>query len=72
MQTNFLVINTFFQHKYVYKYTRVMERRGEKSIIDYALINRVCRKDIEDVRARRGSEINSGHCLLEVKAKISQ
>lgn len=40
IQINFLVTNSFFQHKQVHKYFRVVISRNENSIIDYVIINR--------------------------------
>lgn len=71
VQNNLLVMNSFFKHKDVHKYTREVPSRGEKSIIDYVLINRNSRREIRDVRVIRGPEINSDHYLLKAKTTIS-
>lgn len=65
-----IVANTFFQHKEIHKYTREVKSRGEKSIIDYVLINRGNRKEVVDVRVRRGPEIYSDHYLLEAVMRM--
>lgn len=66
---NLIITNTFFEHKEIHKYTREEISRGEKSIIDYILIERDNRSIITDVRVRRGAEINSDHYLLLAKTK---
>lgn len=33
-----MILNTIYQQKEIYKYTRVARRRNEKSIMDYILI----------------------------------
>ena len=69
-----IVTNTFFQHREIHKYTREVKSRGEKSIIDYVLINRSNRKEVIDVRVRRGAEIYSDHYLLkaEIRMKVQE
>lgn len=70
LQNNLLVMNTFFKHKDIHKYTREVKSRNEKSIIDYVLIDRDWRKRINDVRVLRGAEIGSDHYLLRAKTTI--
>lgn len=70
MQNDLVVMNSFFQHRDVHKYTREVKSRNERSIIDYVVINRSSRHEIMDVRVRRGPEINSDHYLVVAKTKI--
>ena len=35
-----IVANTFYKHRDIHKYTRVEASRGERSIIDYILVER--------------------------------
>lgn len=65
-------MNTFFKHKHIDKCTRAMKSKGEKYVIDYALINRPYRKDIEDVRVIRGPKINSDHYFVRVMTTIKE
>lgn len=69
-----IVTNTFSRHKEIHKYTRMVKSRDEKLIIDYVLINRGNRKEIVDVRVRRGSEIYSAHYLLkaDIRTEIGE
>lgn len=69
--TNDMIIgNSMFKHREIHKYTRVMESRNEKSIIDYIITRRESKKNLLDVKARRGPEIYSDHYLIEGKIKV--
>nr|CAH7747709.1 unnamed protein product [Callosobruchus chinensis] len=70
VENNFIVTNTFFDHKYIHKITREVTSRKEASIIDYVLISRNFRKDVLDVRVKRGPEIGSDHYMLAAKLKL--
>jgi hypothetical protein len=59
-----IVANTFYEHKEIHKYTREEPSRGEKSIIDYIVVERGNRNAIKDVKVKRGFEIGSDHYLL--------
>jgi len=64
-----LVGNTWFEHKEIHKYTRVVTSRNEKSIIDLILIEKAEKSKLIDVRVKRGSEIGSDHYLVEAQLK---
>lgn len=64
-----VVANTFFEHRDIHKYTRRGKNETEKSIIDYILTERRNRRDVIDVRVRRGAEIFSDHYLLVAKIR---
>lgn len=66
---NLIITNTFYQHKEIHKYTREQQNRGEKSIIDYIIVQKEERKNILDVRVKRGAEIYSDHYLVIGKIK---
>ena len=66
---NYIITNTFYQHKEIHKFTRVEVSRNEKSIIDYILVERENRRNVIDVKVRRSAEINSDHYLLVAKVK---
>lgn len=70
VENNLIVTNTFYKHKNIHKYTREVTSRKERSIIDFVLINRSCRKEILDVKVRRGPEIYSDHYLVVAKVRI--
>lgn len=59
-----IITNTFFKHKDIHKFTRVQPSRGERSIINYVLVERVRRSIVRDVRVKRSFEIHSDHLLL--------
>uniref|UniRef100_A0A1Y1M3Z3 Reverse transcriptase domain-containing protein n=1 Tax=Photinus pyralis TaxID=7054 RepID=A0A1Y1M3Z3_PHOPY len=67
---NLIITNTFYAHKDIHKYTREVRSRGERSIIDYIIIDRYHRKEIMDTRVYRGSEIYSDHYLVMSKMKV--
>lgn len=52
-------------------FTRVVENRKAKSIIDYVLIHKGHRSEILDVvRVKRGPELFSDHYMLLAKVRI--
>ncbi|KAK5649396.1 hypothetical protein RI129_000425 [Pyrocoelia pectoralis] len=69
-ENNLIIMNTFFIHKDIHKYTREAPSRNEKSIIDYIVINKSFRKEIKDVKVRRGAEIYSDHYLVIAKIHL--
>lgn len=66
---NMIVTNTYYEHKDIHKYTRQGKGKNDRSIIDYILTERNNRKDVLDVRVRRGPEIYTDHYLLGAKIK---
>ena len=66
IRNNLKIANTFFKHKNIHKWTRVVENeyRNEKSIIDYIIVNNHLFYSTNDVRVRRGAEIFSDHFLV--------
>ncbi|XP_031358768.1 uncharacterized protein LOC116182371 [Photinus pyralis] len=71
VDNNLIITNTFYKHKEIHKFTREVESRNEKSIIDYILINREYRKEIIDVKVKRGPEIYSDHYLVVAKSRLA-
>lgn len=67
-----IITNTYYKHKEIHKYTRAEPSRKEKSLIDYILVERENRTTIQDVRVKRGSEINSDHHLLVATIKENE
>lgn len=72
LNNNLIATNTFFAHKEIHKYTREVRSRNEKSIIDYILINQRYKKEVKDIRVRRGPEIYTDHYLVMAKICISE
>ncbi|KAJ8950887.1 hypothetical protein NQ318_011188 [Aromia moschata] len=69
MNFDLIIANTLFTHKEIHKYTREEKGRGEKSIIDYIIVERENKDMITDARVKRGSDIGSDHYLLIGKIK---
>lgn len=51
---NLIVVNTFYKHKDIRKYTRQMPSRNKKSIIDYSLVDKDKRKEALYATLKRG------------------
>jgi len=65
---NLKIINTFFKHKEIHKFT--WKARRHKSIIDYFITNRKTSKVIQDIKVYRNNEIGSDHYLLCAKVNF--
>lgn len=72
IDNDFVITNTKFKHKDIHKFTREEINRGEKSIIDYILINRENWKYVKDCKVIRQAEIGSDHYLLKTVLKYNQ
>ena len=59
------IINSFYKHKDIYKFT--WEECGCKSIIHYAIVNKLIWPHIWDTRVYRGAELDTDHYLLIFK-----
>src|SRR5699024_2750556 len=64
-----IIANTFHEHKEIHKIAREVRSRGEKSIIDYIIMERGSRKLIKDTNITRSAEIFSDHYLLTAKVE---
>lgn len=62
------IMNGYFNHKDIHKYTWREIARNRKSIIDYLIVRQQTNMEILDVRAYRGPDCGSDHYL--VKSKI--
>jgi exonuclease III len=58
------IMNTYFQHRDVHKYTWYRETCGQKSLIDLAIVSAALRAQVMDVRVRRGAELSTDHHLV--------
>jgi hypothetical protein len=67
-QNNLRIMNGFFQHRDIHKYTWSQHTKNLRSIIDYVITKQNKRIKIQDTRACRGATCGSDHHL--VKAKI--
>lgn len=62
------ITNTFFRKRDIHKYT--WTARGQRSLIDYVLVNNKMKSLVQDVRVFRGSEIGSDHFLVIAEVKL--
>ena len=67
-----LVMNSWFQHKDIYKCTWVCPGRDLKSITDYFVVRRDTRVRVKDVKVVRGAHVSSDHCLLMMKMSMGR
>ena len=65
-----LVMNSWFQHKDIHKFTWVCPGRDLKSIIDYFVVRRDTRVRVKDVKVVRGADASSDHYLLLMKMSM--
>ena len=61
------IMNGFFQHRNVHRYTWTQTTRQLASIIDYVIIKQHTHIKPQDVRVYRGAECGSDHFLVIVK-----
>ena len=50
------IMNTFFQHKRIHKYTWYRDSLGQRSLIDFCIVSTDLFSTMSDVRVERGSE----------------
>ena len=67
-----MILNTFFQHKDIHKYTWESRRRGLRSIIDYFVVKKALRTGVADVKVIRGAEVGGDHYLVLMKLKVEE
>ena len=58
------IMNTFFQHRNVHKYTWYRPSMGQKSLIDFCIVSADLFSDVLDVRVKRGAELSTDHHLV--------
>lgn len=63
-QFSLKILNGYFQHKRVHRYTWTQPTKGQKSIIDYVITKQMSRAQVTDVRVHRGANCGSDHFLL--------
>ena len=57
------ILNDFFKHKDIHKFTRYQDTLQQKSIIDYVIVRQSTKLKIQDVRTYRGTSF-SDHFLV--------
>lgn len=65
------IVNGFFPHKNIHKFTWTQPTRGLSSIIDYIIMKQDSKINNLDVRVHRGSECGSDHHLVVTKLVIN-
>lgn len=70
--TNFSlkIMNGFFPHKSIHKYTWCQPTKNLQSIIDYVIQSQQSKLKINDVRVCRGSECGSDHFMVRARVYI--
>lgn len=63
-QNGLKILNGFYPHKSVHKFTWIQETRGLKSIIDYAILRQDSKLKTQDIKVQRGASCGSDHYLL--------
>ena len=58
------IINTFFQHKRIHKYTWYRDSLGQRSLIDFCIVSADLFSTVSDVRVKRGAELSTDHHLV--------
>ena len=69
-ENGFKVLNTFYEHKEIHKYTWKCPGRGLNSIIDYFLVRNEMKRNVNNVKVVRGAEIGSDHHLVLMKVRL--
>ena len=59
------IMNTFFQHKRIHKYTWYRDSLGQRSLIDFCIVSADLFSTVSDVRVKRGAELSTDHHLVE-------
>ena len=58
------IMNTFFQHKRIRKYTWYRDSLGQHSLIDFCIVSADLFSTVSDVRVKRGAELSTDHHLV--------
>ncbi len=58
------IMNSYFRHKSVHKYTWYRDTLGQKSIIDFMIVSSDLKSSVMDVRVKRGAELSTDHHLV--------
>ena len=65
-----VVLNTFYQHRDIHKFTWESKGRGFRSVIDYFITRKVLRPEVADAKVIRGAEAGSDHYLVLMKVNL--
>ena len=64
------IMNTFFQHKRIHKYTWYRDSLGQRSLIDFCIVSADLFSTVSDVRVKRGAELSTDHHLVVCTLKL--
>jgi len=65
------IMNTFFRHRDVHKYTWQRVSSEQRSLIDLVIVSEDLRSRVTDVRVWRGAELSTDHHLVVCKLRLS-
>ena len=66
------ILNSFFQHRDVYKDTWYRPSMNQKSLIDFCLVSSDFFSDVLEVRVKRGAEFSTDHHLVVCSLRLSK
>ena len=66
------IMNTFFQHRVVHKYTWYRPSMDQKSLIDFCMVLSDLFSDVLDVRVKRGAKLSTHHRLVVCSLRLSK
>ena len=58
------IMNTFFQHKRIHKYTWYRDSLGQRPLIDFCIVSADLFSTVSNVRVKRGAELSTDHHLV--------
>ena len=58
------IMNTFFQHRDVHRYTWYRDTLGQRALIDFFIVSADLFSSVLDVRVKRGAELSTDHHLV--------
>jgi endonuclease/exonuclease/phosphatase family metal-dependent hydrolase len=67
---NLRIVNGYFKHKMIHKFTWEQHTRNLKSIIDYIIVKQKSKFQIHDVRVQRGINCGSDHYVVRAKVYL--
>ena len=66
------IMNSFFQHREVHKYTWYRPSRNQKSLINFCIVSSDLFSDVQDVRVKRGAESSNDHHLVVCSLRLTK
>ena len=66
------IMNTFFQHREVHKYTWYRPNVDQKTLIDFCIVSSDLFSNVRDVRVKRGAELSTDYHLVVCFLRLSK